>query len=348
MTFVGKILSFLITSVGFLLALLVKLCYSTALFATVAEVHRRVQVFRQNERPTLRAIVLLPVVILFCSLVLFGLWVWPLLTTDVNWTRPTFGTVAWAVFRLAFLGAAVVLGAAIGAVIGRNIPMGRDRFGGVVVRNRGRYLVVWAGAFSVCGFFRLMPWGFVTYWIVFVLVLSACLVAATHFVLHTRFRELRACSSPGLPAGGRLDLRLGAEEAVVLSGLLRLGGSADAEAVAGVLAAGDVAWASHPAWASVSEELGADARRVEGPLSRLASRGLVRGTGLFEVAGDAARLGALRVAERTVALSTRTAEGTTTQVVTLHGPSAVLWEPGPRELRVREVERRALARTLLG
>ena len=387
-------MSFLATSIWFLLALLVKLCYSTALFATVAEVHRRVQVFRQNGRPTLRAIVLLPVVILFCSLVLFALWVWPLLTTQVSWTRPTLASLAWMVFRLAFLGAAVVLGAAIGIVVGRNIPMGRDRFGGVVVRNRGRYLVVWAGAFSVCGVFRLMPWGFVTYWVVWMLVLSACLVAGTHFVLHSRFRALRACSSPGLPPGGRLDLSLDAEEAVALSALVRatqlpaaLSGSgvpnsasagaslprpssagstvvdsdlvdpnlvgprrtADAETVAGVLVAGDVAWSSHPAWADAAQALGADSRKLERALGHLASKGLVRGNGdRFAVTGDAERLSALVVADRTVALSTRTAEGTTTQVVTLHGPSAVLWEPGPQHLRVREVERTALVQALLG
>lgn len=348
MTLVGKIVSFLLIAISFLFFLVLKLCYSTAVFATVAEVHRRVQVFRQNRRPPLRAIVLVPVVILFCSLVLFALWAWPLVTNDIVWRRPTLASLAWVILRVGFLGAGALLGGVLGVIIGRNIPMGRDRFGGVVVRNRGRYLMVWVGAFSVCGMFRLMPWGFVTYWVVWALVLASCLVAGTHFVLHRRFRALRGSASRGLAGGGLLDLTLAADEAVALSALVR-GGATDASTTAGLLATGDVAWSSHPTWAGLAGELGADTRRLEQVLARLVSRGLVRSTaGQFEPIGEAERLSALVVADRSVALSTKTADGSVTRVVTIHGPSAVLWEPGPQDLRIREVARGGLAGALLG
>jgi hypothetical protein len=357
MTLVGRILSLVVTSISFLFFLIIKLCYSTALFATVAEVHRRVQVFRQSRRPTLRAIILVPVVILFVSLVLLLLWLWPVLTSGIGWPRPNLRdsnwvvpglkAIGWLALRLGILAVGGLIGAGIGLVVGRKIPMGRDRFGGVVLQNRGRYLMFWAGTFSVCGMFRLMPWGFVTFPIVWMLVLAACVVAFVHLTLHGRFRALRAMTPAGLPPGRRLELALDAEEAVALSALVRCG-PAKVDAVAELLVAGDVAWSSHPVWAGLAAEIGADPARLQRILTRLSSRRLVEVSGgTFAPVGDALRLAALVVADRSVAVSTRTAQGARTRVVTLHGPSAVLWEPGPNELRLREVERSDLAGALL-
>ncbi len=75
---VRALVSFLTTSVGFVIVLFFKLCYSTALFATLAEITRRIEVFRRSRRPDARALLLLPVVVLFCSAILFALNLWSL------------------------------------------------------------------------------------------------------------------------------------------------------------------------------------------------------------------------------------------------------------------------------
>ena len=157
------------------------------------------------------------------------------------------------ILRVAFLLAALAVGLLIGLLVAGRIPMGRDRFGGVIYRNRGRYLAFWLGTFSLCGLFRLLPWGFVTYWTIWFLLLGASLALTVHWRLYARYRALRLRPSPGLPPGEPLDLSLSAREAVLLSTLLRQKGPADARSLARSLTQPDPVLLAHPAvaWAQV-------------------------------------------------------------------------------------------------
>ncbi len=247
----AKALSFILGGALFLVVLFLKLCYSTALYSTLAEINRRIVVFRQCRRPVLRAILLLPAVVFFCSAVLFILCAPLVLIGGSPLALNTLVNVrelAFAFLRVGFILAAVVLGAALGIIVGRNVSMGRDRFGGVLYTNKGRYLAFWLFTFTLCGFFRLMPWGFITYWTIWLLVLAACLVTAAHWSLYGACRSMLAAPAPGLPPGELVDLSLKPREAVVLSALLRAPGPLPFDALGRSLSDPDAAWLAHPVW----------------------------------------------------------------------------------------------------
>lgn len=338
----GSILSFAIKSVTFLVVLFLKLCYSTALFATLAEINRRITVFRQVRRPVLRAILLLPTVVLFCSAVLFAL----------NFFRVVFGGVTGAnlktllnpadfifVFlRSGFLIAAVVLGGALGIMVGRAVPVGRDRFGGLLYRNRGRYLGFWLFAFTLCGFFRILPWGFATYWTIWLLLLAACIVTAAHWTLYGACRAVLAMPGAGLPPGEALNLSLSPADAVVLSALLKARGPLVPEALGRALARPDPAWLAHPAWAEALKDLSEDSGIRAASLQRLASLGLIaKSAEGWRPAGAAARLSAMAFSEETASLTVKHTGTAKTLILQRQGATALLVEPRPQALLLREL-----------
>ena len=234
----------------FFFTLFLKLCFTTALYATLAEMNRRIALFRQGKRPVAKALLLIPVVIVFCTGILLVLNLWRIVFSDMAINPLAFNVRAadlfFAFFRLAFLLAALAIGAALGWIIGRNIHVGKDRFGGIVYRNRGRYLGFWLFAFGICGFFRLMPWGFVTYWTVWLLLLAAAIVTAAHWTLYGRVRAAGGWSAPGLPPGDPIAMELSLDEAAVLAGLAATPSPASEQAVANKLLEEDFARMAHP------------------------------------------------------------------------------------------------------
>ena len=338
----GSLVAFVSKSAVFLVVLFLKLCYSTALYATLAEVNRRITVFRQGRRPVLRALLLLPSVVLFCSAVLFAF----------NFFRVIFGGVGTTNFktlfnpadfifvflRVGFIFAAVALGCALGIMTGRAVPVGRDRFGGLLYRNRGRYLGFWLFTFTLCGFFRILPWGFATYWTIWLLVLAACIVTAAHWTLYGRCRAVLATPGPGLPPGDLLDLSLGAEDAVVLSALLQSRGPLTPEGLGRALAQPGAPCLAHPAWAEACETLRNDPVTRTGVLQRLGSRGLAaQSAGGWTAAGAALRLRALGFSEKTASLTVKRGGSARTGVLQRQGATAVLVNPGPVTLTLREL-----------
>jgi hypothetical protein len=339
---VGSLVAFVSKSAMFLVVLFLKLCYSTALYATLAEINRRITVFRQGRRPVLRALLLLPTVVLFCSAVLFAL----------NFFRVIFGGVGatslkalfnpadfiFVFLRVGFIFAAVALGCALGIMIGRAVPVGRDRFGGLLYRNRGRYLGFWLFTFTLCGFFRILPWGFVTYWTIWLLVLGACMVTAVHWTLYGRCRSVLAAPGPGLPPGDPLDLSLGAEDAVVLSALLQSRGPLAADGVGQALAQPDPSCLTHPVWAETCEILRNNPEDRARALQRLASSGLlVQSAGGWTAAGAALRLRAMGFSEITASLTVRRGGDAKTAVLQRQGTTALLLGLGPSTLTLREL-----------
>jgi hypothetical protein len=338
----GSIVAFFSKSAMFLVVLFLKLCYSTALYATLAEINRRITVFRQGRRPVLRALLLLPTVVLFCSAVLFAL----------NFFRVIFGGVGAAnlktlfnpadiifVFmRVGFILAAVVLGVALGIMTGRAVPVGRDRFGGLLYRNRGRYLGFWLFTFTLCGFFRILPWGFVTYWTIWLLVLAACIVTAAHWTLYGACRSVLATPGPGLPPGDPLDLSLGAADAVVLSVLLQTHGPLSPDGLGRALAQPDASCQAHPAWTEACEILRNDPATRAEALQRLASSGLAaQSGGGWTAAGAASRLRAMGFSAQTASLTVKRSGTAQTVILQRQGPTALLVNPGPVTLTLREL-----------
>lgn len=338
----GAIVAFATKSVTFVVVLFLKLCYSTALFATLAEINRRITVFRQGRRPMLRAILLLPTVVLFCSAVLFAL----------NFFRVVFGGVTGAnlknllnpadlifvVLRVGFLLAAVVLGGVLGIMVGRAIPVGRDRFGGLLYRNRGRYLGFWLFAFTLCGFFRILPWGFATYWTIWLLLLAACIVTAAHWTLYGACRAVLAMPGAGLEPGEALNLSLDATDAVVFSALLRARGPLTPEGLGHALSRPDPSWLAHPAWAGAHKILGEAPETRAASLQHLATLGLIaKSAAGWHVSGSAVRLSGMAFSEETVSLTVRREGTARTMVLQRQGASAILFEPGPQTLTLREL-----------
>jgi hypothetical protein len=261
----GSVLVFAYQAVVWVVMLFIKLCYSTALYGTLAEINRRILVFRQGKRPVLRAILLLPTVVLFVTTILFALSFFRIIfgaqkITDLKGLLNA-ADIIFLFLRVGFLLAGVVLGAVLGVMLGRNIPVGRDRFGGLLYRNKGWYLGFWLFTFTLCGFFRLMPWGFVTYWTIWFLVLAACIVTAAHWTLYGALRAVAATEPPGLPPGEPVDLTLAPGEAVALSALLRARGPMPFGALGQSLSDPDTAWL-----ARLDGRMGSDAEGRGGPL----------------------------------------------------------------------------------
>jgi hypothetical protein len=338
----GSIVAFVSKSAMFLVVLFLKLCYSTALYATLAEVNRRITVFRQGRRPVMRALLLLPTVVLFCSAVLFAL----------NFFRVVFGGVGAAnlkalfnpadfifVFlRVGFILAAVVLGGALGIMTGRAVPVGRDRFGGLLYRNRGRYLGFWLFTFTLCGFFRILPWGFVTYWTIWLLVLAACLVTAAHWTLYGACRSLVAAPGAGLPPGDPLTLSLGAPEAVVLSALLQNRGPLSQQGLARALAQPDPSCLAHPAWTEACEILQNEPTACAQALQKIETLGLATQSARgWSPAGAALRLRSMGFSEETASLTVKREGNARTVILQRQGATALLIEPGPLTLSLREL-----------
>jgi hypothetical protein len=338
----GALVAFVSKSAMFLVVLFLKLCYSTALYATLAEINRRITVFRQGRRPVLRALLLLPTVVLFCSAVLFAL----------NFFRVIFGGVGATNFkalfnpadfifvflRVGFIFAAVALGCALGIMTGRAVPVGRDRFGGLLYRNRGRYLGFWLFTFTLCGFFRILPWGFATYWTIWLLVLAACLVTAAHWTLYGACRAVMASPSVGLPQGDPLSLSLGAPEAVALSALLRTHGPITTEGLSRWLAQPDPSCLAHPAWAEACEALRDEPAGRERALQNLESAGLAaHSPGGWSPAGPALRIRAMGFSENTASLTVKRGGRARTTVLQRQGATALLLDPGPSTLTLHEL-----------
>ncbi len=336
---VSTIFGYILGTIVFIVTLFLKLCFSTALYATLAEIQRRIQVFRQQTRVTIRAVLLLPTVLLFCSAVLLLLWTWGILSAGLAIADlKSLGAIAWAVVRVVFLGLCIVAGGLLGWMTGQKAPMGKDRFGGILMHGRRRYLGFWVGAFAVCGFFRLMPWGFITYWTVCALAASAAVVCGAHWMIYTRFRSLVAKAAPGLPPGERLDLKLTAEEAVILSAVVRSASPLAPEGIAAALGHPDPAWLAHPAWFAAVARLAADPTALTQALTALQQQGLIAGAPYgWAVAGKAARLQALRCADTVGAVTIKANGRAVTRVLQWCGPSTMLVEPGPETLRIREL-----------
>jgi|GEM_PF-2265612 len=337
-----KVFSFLVGAGFFLVALFLKLCYTTALFATLAEIHRRIQVFRQNHRPDPRALLLLPVVVVFVSLVLFLLSA-PRILAGNTTLRALAGfrinpmDLVWMGLRLGFLLAAPLLGIVLGILLGRGVTVAREPFGGVVVPGRWRALGFWTGAFAVAGFFRLMPWGFLTYWTVWVLILAACVVLGLLYTLYGRTRWALGRVSPGPgPAFDRITLT--AAEAAVFGVLCRSGGPVGERELAAALKTPPPPVAIHPGWAERAHALSGGGEALAEVLKALSEKGLASRTPKgWRLSGGAEALAAARWADRTAALTVKEAGRAKTAVVHFFGSSAVVSEPGPVTLEVRRV-----------
>ncbi|MGC8762804.1 MAG: hypothetical protein ACP5VN_04115 [Acidobacteriota bacterium] len=337
-----KVFSFFVGAGFFLVALFLKLCYTTALFATLAEIHRRIQVFRQNRRPDPRALLLLPVVVVFVSLVLFLLSA-PRILAGATPLRALAGfrinpmDVVWMGLRLGFLLAAPLLGIVLGIILGRGGTVAREPFGGVVVPGRWRTLGFWTGAFAVAGFFRLMPWGFVTYWTVWVMILAASMVLGLLYTLYGQTRSVLARPSPGPgPAFGGLSLS--AAEAAVLGVLWQRGRPVAPGELAAALKAPPPPVAIHPGWAERAHALSEGGEALGEVLKTLSEKGLAaRSPQGWEPSGGAQALAAARWADRAAALTVKEPGRAKTAVVHFFGPSAVVSEPGPVTLEIRRV-----------
>lgn len=337
-----KAFSFLVGAGFFLVVLFLKLCYTTALFATLSEIHRRIQVFRQNRRPDPRALLLLPVVVVFVSLVLLLLSAPRLLFGATSFKalasfRINPMDVVWMGLRGGFLLAAPLLGIVLGLLMGRNVPVSREPFGGVVLKGRWRALGFWTGAFAVAGFFRLMPWGFVTYWTVWTMVLAAAMVLGILYTLYGRTRAALRVPSPG-PGPAFDGLTLGAAEAAVLAVLCGSGSPLGTKEIAAALKAPPPPVALHPGWAERAFALRGDGQALGTVLAALAEKGLAAKTPQgWKPAGGAEALAAARWADRTAALTVKEAGRAKTAVVHFLGASAVVVEPGPLTLEIRRV-----------
>ncbi len=338
----GAALLFVYKAVVWVVMLFVKLCYSTALYATLAEINRRIAVFRQGKRPVLRAVLLLPTVVLFVTTILFALSFFRVIfgaqkITDLRGLLNA-ADIIFLFLRVGFLFAGVVLGAVLGVMVGRNIPVGRDRFGGLIYRNKGRYLGFWLFAFTLCGFFRLMPWGFVTYWTIWFLVLSACIVTAAHWTLYGALRAVAATGAPGLPPGEPVDLKLSPSEAVTLSALLRARGPMPFSALGQSLAEPDTSWLAHPVWTGEWDRMRQDEHALTGALDSLAAKGLAaKGPSGWAAAGAALRLRQLGFVQEAAGLTVREKGGARTVVLQRQGASALIVEPAPDALFLREL-----------
>ena len=334
----AKIVSVAIMGITFVVVLFLKLCYSTALFATLAEITRRIALFRQGKRPAVRALLLLPVVVLFCSAVLFALNLIRLFGAGYAKTSVFFIFLG---LRIVFLFVAVALGAGIGLLLAPRIPMGRDRFGGVIYQNRGRYLAFWLATFSLCGFFRLLPWGFVTYWSIWFLVLAASLVTALHWRLYGRYRNLRLSVGPGLSPGEPLICTLSSSEAVALSVLLQSRSPIQPKNLAQRLLPPDVALLAHPGWNSAVQVLATDAGAPKSTLDSLVMKGLAAGgrTG-YSAASAAQRLASIGHVDLAVGLTCKEGGRCSTRVLHQKGPSRILAQIGPETLILRELSSR--------
>ncbi|MEW6757619.1 MAG: hypothetical protein AB1347_05305 [Acidobacteriota bacterium] len=340
---IAKGIGLIVSGVVFILALFLKLCFTTALYATLAEIQRRVQVYKANRRPPVRAILLIPVVILFVSAVLFLISVPRFIFGTMN-LQALRGlqinpmTVVWIGLRFGFLLAALVLGLVLGLMIGRGFPVLKDRFGGVLVASKGAHLTFWTAAFALAGFFRLMPWGIVTYWTVWLLVLAACLVMGAHYSLYGSYREAYARTSAGLGSGDPIRLDLDAGEAVVLSAILGSRGALTEQALAHSLRAPDASLLAHPAWAERAHALASDPAALGAVLSSLATRGLAgKSAQGWGPAGASLRLRSAGFCDRAAALTVKGPSGSRTRVVQWLGPSRLLLEPGPLTLTLREL-----------
>lgn len=338
------------TALLFLLALFLKLCYSTALYATLAEITRRLNLFRAATRPPARAILLVPAVVGFCTAILVLLY-GPGLLFGAGEIELAPITLLWAVGRLVLLGVFAAAGLLTGWLVGARIPMGRDRYGAVTIRNRGRYLVFWMAAFSVAGFFRLMPWGFASIWIVGGVIMAAAWVTSAHLRLYVRYRHRRQTAGGGLPAGAPLDLSLSPAETLVLGALTRSDRPLSPTEILAHLAMGDPAQIAHPAWQAEATRLaGTGPDAVQPVLSELARRGLVSNrAGVWQGEGATRRLAAFGQADGAAALTCAEEGGSHTRVLLWSGPSRLLLEPGPDTLTIREARSdECLAATLLG
>jgi hypothetical protein len=338
----GSVLVFAYQAVVWVVMLFIKLCYSTALYGTLAEINRRITVFRQGKRPVLRAILLLPTVVLFVTTILFALSFFRVIFGDQKITDLkgllNAADIIFLFLRVGFLFAGIVLGAALGVMVGRNIPVGRDRFGGLLYRNKGWYLGFWLFTFTLCGFFRLMPWGFVTYWTIWFLVLAGCLVTAAHWTLYGALRAVAATEPPGLPPGDPVDLTLTPGEAVALSALLRANGPMPFGALGQSLANPDTSWLAHPVWTGEWDRMQKDESVLSGALDALAAKGLaVKGPPGWAASGPALRLRQLGFVQEAAALTVRQGGGARTLVLQRQGAATLLIEPAPDVLILREL-----------
>lgn len=324
----------LATSVWFLIVLFLKLCYSTALFATLAEITRRIDVFRGSRRPTARALLLLPVVVLFCSAILFALNLWPIFGSGLALNGASLLRLA---LRLGLFVFALGAGAALGLLFGSRVRMGHDRFGGVLCDNPGRYLSLWLAAFGACGFFRLLPWGFLSFASVFCLVLLAASVTAAHWLIYGRYRAVASAPAPLPGETGPVRLALTAREAVGLALLARYPQGLDLEHARLFLAKPDPALVVHPAWQAEAAALQDDDGALTALLASLGSKGLAaQDGGTWVPTGAAARLAGMGHVREAVALTVKEGDQARTFVCQRLGPLTLVVEPGPATLRIDE------------
>lgn len=338
---VGVVLAFFGSAVAFVVVLFLKLCYTTALFATLAEVNRRINLFRQSRRPSQRALLLLAAVVVFCSGVLFLLSFFRVVFGDAGFSLKNIvqpREILGIFFRLGFLLVAFAAGGAAGVLVGRRVTLGRDRFGGMLTQNGGRYLGFWLFAFTLCGLFRVLPWGFVTYWAIWLLVLAACLVVTVHWTLYGTCRATLAAKVSGLPPGEALDMAFDSREAVALSVLLRARGPLTPESMARSMGAADPSWVAHPGWADQTQTLRGDTATCGAILEGLGKRGYAKNTrGGWLPAGAALRLREMAFVEEAAGLTVRRGDLARTVVLHRMGTTALLVEPGPETLHVREL-----------
>jgi hypothetical protein len=337
----GAVFLFLLRVILFVVGIFLKLCYSTALFATLAEINRRITLFRQSRRPAQRTLLLLAAVVVFCSGVLFFLSFFRVVFGGVGFSLKNIVQpmeILWVFLRVGFLLVAMAAGGAVGIMAGRGVALGRDRFGGILTQNRGRYLGFWLFAFTLCGLFRILPWGFATYWAIWLLVLAACMVAAAHWTLYGACRAALAAKVTGLTPGEALDLSLEAPQALALSVLVRATGPLSPESLGRFLGAQDPAWMAHPAWAAQTQALRADSASCAAALEGLRERGLAAQTrDGWILSGGARRLAAMGFVEEAAGLTVRRGGRARTVVLQRRGPTALLVEPGPETLSIREL-----------
>jgi hypothetical protein len=337
----GAALAFMGKAVAFVVVLFLKLCYSTALFATLAEVNRRINLFRQSRRPAQRTLLLLAAVVVFCSGVLFLLSFFRVVFGGAGFSLKNIVQpmeIVWVFLRVGFLMVAMAAGAAAGVMVGRKVALGRDRFGGILTQNRGRYLGFWLFAFTLCGLFRILPWGFATYWSIWLLVLAACLVAAVHWTLYGACRAALAAESPGLPPGEALNWTLEPPEALALSALVRAPGPLTPESLARFLGADDPSWMAHPEWAAQVHALRGEPASCAAALDGLQQRGLAaKSREGWILAGGARRLAAMGFVQEAAGLTVRRGGLARTVILQRNGPTALLVEPGPETLSIREL-----------
>jgi len=280
------LVSLITGAIEFVIMLLVRGVVSVAAIALFARIWRRIGAWRGEFPARPFSLLIVPVWVAVAGgllLLSFLTRLPPILPNFAAFNAPLSALwvlVAW-ISPWAYLIAMPVVGVVLGLLIGARVHVYATRWGRVMMRSQGRYLVLWFVTVGLAVAFRILPDGWLSTPTMGLASLTTCMVIAAHVLLYLKVKHLQLqCHQ--VVEGPPIDLRLDPEEAAVVSALANVwaarGGSGAIAAgqVLGELRsrerlAGDISLAVLPGVRAGWERLLQDPSRVGKIMARLAA-----------------------------------------------------------------------------